>query len=245
MTVRLDVELVKRNFYQSRERAQKAVESGMVSVNGKLVKKVSYNIKLTDEIKTLGDPIGYVSRGGLKLKKGLEYWNINLLGLNVLDVGASTGGFTQCMLEAGAESVFAVDVGHGQLATGLLENPKVINMEGTDIRGLRTSDFPFLFDFASIDVSFISLEKVLPEVKNFLKPEAGLICLIKPQFELDRRALNRRGLVRDPKLQILALEKVCSFAVQCGYAEIGHIDSPILGGDGNKEYLLFLKYWLQ
>ena len=235
---RLDAELVRRGLYQSRERAKKAIEAELVLVCSKTVIKPSFCVDENTMIEILGDPIGYVGRGGLKLMQAVEYWKIDLNGTTAMDVGASTGGFTQCLLRNGAKCVYSVDVGHGQLSPELLSDKRIYNYEGNDIRGF---DPGILFDFVTVDVSFISLALVLPDIFRLMKHGAKLVCLVKPQFELTRKDLSKKGIVKTPKLRIEALDKIRKIALMTGLFELGHIESSIQGRDGNVEYLLFLQ----
>lgn len=237
---RLDVYLTEHNIYTSRARSQRAVQEGKVSVNGKIVTKPAYEVCEKDVVAAAADPVPFVSRGGLKLEGVFQVWPIDVTELNCLDVGASTGGFTQVLLSRGAASVTAVDVGHGQLAEELRKDKRVINLEGTDIRNLPAETYGGSFDFVSIDVSFISLTHVLPAVYSYMKSKGVCVALVKPQFELGRRALNKKGIVKDRNMLPQAVAIVSDCARSMGFFVEQCIPSPIKGGDGNKEFLLVL-----
>ena len=207
MKERLDVLLTEKNFFDSRARAKAMIMAGKILVNGQKVDKAGALVATDSEIRILGEEIPFVSRGGLKLQKALDVFKIILGGKIAADVGASTGGFTDCMLQHGAKKVYAIDVGYGQLAWKLRSNVRVVNMERTNIRNVTRADFLDDLDFISIDVAFISLEKVLPVVYNLL--EAGeVVALIKPQFEAGRELVGKKGVVRDKKIHAAVIEKV-------------------------------------
>ena len=209
---RLDVLLVERNLAESRERAKITIMEGLVLVNGQKVDKAGTMVKPDAEIRILGNTLPYVSRGGLKLEKALKTFPITLEGKVMADIGASTGGFTDCSLQNGASKVYAIDVGYGQLAWKLRQDARVINMERTNVRYVTKEDVGELIDFASIDVAFISLTKVLGPVKELLKPAGELVALIKPQFEAGRENVGKKGVVKDPKIHEKVIEDVISFA---------------------------------
>jgi len=238
--VRLDLILVNRGFFESREKAKAAIMSGMVYVNGERADKpgTSYNEDCDIEIK--GKPIPYVSRGGLKLEKAISELNIDLNDLVCVDVGASTGGFTDVMLKNGAKKVYAVDVGYGQLAWELRNNPRVVCMERTNFRYVTKEQISEPLDFGSVDVSFISLKLILPPLKNLLKPFGKVVCLIKPQFEAGRDKVGKKGVVRDPKVHEEVINTVIASSLELGYSVAGLSFSPIKGPEGNIEYLLYL-----
>ncbi len=237
---RLDVVLAKRNFFDSREKAKRAVMAGIVFIDNQRVDKPGTQIPLTAKIEVKGNSIPYVSRGGLKLEKALKEFNIDLYNKTALDIGASTGGFTDCMLQNDAQKVFAIDVGYGQLAWKLRQNPKVIPIERTNIRYVKKSDIGEETDFASIDVSFISLTLVLPVVKKLVKKRGEIVCLIKPQFEAGRELVGKKGVIKDEKIHIEVIQKILSYAIQIGYTIEGLTFSPIKGPEGNIEYLAYL-----
>ena len=239
MKERLDVLLTEKNFFDSRARAKAMIMAGKILVNGQKVDKAGTLIDVDAEIRILGEEMPFVSRGGLKLQKALDVFKIILSGKIAADVGASTGGFTDCMLQHGAKKVYAIDVGYGQLAWKLRSNVRVVNMERTNIRNVTRADFLDDLDFISIDVAFISLEKVLPVVYNLL--EAGeVVALIKPQFEAGRELVGKKGVVRDKKVHAAVIEKVLTCAAGLGF-EISGLDfSPVKGPEGNIEYLAHL-----
>lgn len=236
---RLDVLLVERNLAESRERAKITIMEGLVLVNGQKVDKAGTMIKPDAEIRILGNTLPYVSRGGLKLEKALKTFPITLEGKVMADIGASTGGFTDCSLQNGASKVYAIDVGYGQLAWKLRQDARVINMERTNVRYVTKEDVGELIDFASIDVAFISLTKVLGPVKELLKPEGELVALIKPQFEAGRENVGKKGVVKDPKIHEKVIEEVISFAKEIGFVICGLTYSPVKGPEGNIEYLMW------
>ncbi|MBE6096329.1 MAG: TlyA family RNA methyltransferase [Schwartzia succinivorans] len=236
---RLDVLLVERNLAESRERAKITIMEGLVLVNGQKVDKAGTMIKPDAEIRILGNTLPYVSRGGLKLEKALKTFPITLEGKVMADIGASTGGFTDCSLQNGASKVYAIDVGYGQLAWKLRQDARVINMERTNVRYVTKEDVGELIDFASIDVAFISLTKVLGPVKELLKPAGELVALIKPQFEAGRENVGKKGVVKDPKIHEKVIEEVISFAKEIGFVICGLTYSPVKGPEGNIEYLMW------
>ncbi len=241
MKERLDVLLVRRNLAPSREKARAIIMAGQVYVENQKEDKAGAKFSDTAKIEVRGDTLPFVSRGGLKLSKAIAQFDISLEGQVCLDVGASTGGFTDCMLQSGALRVYAIDVGHGQLDWKLRKDPRVICMEKTNIRYAKPEDFPETAGFCSIDVSFISLQKVLEPVKRLLLPQAEVICLIKPQFEAGREKVGKKGVVRDPCVHREVIEAVCAYAEDAGFS-LCHLDfSPIKGPEGNIEYLLHLK----
>lgn len=238
---RLDVLLVERNLVASRERAKTSIMAGLVYVDGQKVDKAGTMVKDTVDIKVTGDSIGFVSRGGLKLAKAIKTFAIDLTNKIVADIGASTGGFTDCSLQNGAKKVFAIDVGYGQLAWSLRTDPRVINMERTNIRNVTPVDLGELLDFASIDVAFISLDKVLPVVKTLLLPNAEVVALIKPQFEAGREKVGKKGVVRDPEIHKEVICKIVNLCNEISLIPVGLTFSPVKGPEGNIEYLLHIK----
>ncbi len=238
---RLDVLLVQKGLCESRERAKSSIMAGIVFVNGERADKAgsSYDADAKIDLKENLNP--YVSRGGLKLEKAIREFNLELDGKTAIDVGASTGGFTDCMLKKGAAKVVAIDVGYGQLAWKLRNDERVINMERTNIRYVKPEDIGITADFASIDVSFISLKKVLPTVYTLVNQERGeVLCLIKPQFEAGRDKVGKHGVVRDISIHRQVVEDVVAFAVSIGFRMKGITYSPIKGPEGNIEYLCYL-----
>ena len=240
MKERLDVLLVERRLADSREKAKAVIMSGIVYVNGQKEDKAGQTFDVTSNIELRGSTLKYVSRGGLKLEKAMNEFPIELDGTVCMDVGSSTGGFTDCMLMNGAVKVYSVDVGHGQLAWKLRQDDRVVVMEKTNIRYVTPEDIEDVLDFASIDVSFISLTKVLP-VKNLLKSGGEVVCLIKPQFEAGREKVGKKGVVRDKSVHEEVIEMVLNYAVSTGYDILGLSFSPIKGPEGNIEYLAHLK----
>lgn len=242
MKQRLDVLLLESKLADSREKAKAIIMSGNVYVNGQREDKAG---TMFDKDKSLieikGSTLRYVSRGGLKLEKAIDVFSIDLQEAVCMDVGASTGGFTDCMLQNGAKIVYAVDVGHGQLDWKLRQNQQVRCMEKTNIRYVKKEDVNHEFDFVSIDVSFISLTKVLLPVKHLMKEEGCLVCLIKPQFEAGREKVGKKGVVRDAKVHEDVIEKVIKYAKSIGFTVLNLEYSPVKGPEGNIEYLLYVK----
>ena len=238
---RLDVLLVQKGFTESREKAQRLIMAGQVLVGNEKIDKAGTKVDETLEIRLLGDKNPFVSRGGLKLQKAFECFPITMLDKVVIDIGASTGGFVDCALEHGAKKVYAIDVGYGQLAWKLRTDERVINMEKTNARYLAPSDFSEAMDWATTDVSFISLTKILPVAFDLLKEEGQMIALIKPQFEAGREQVGKKGVVRDIAVHQEVIRKVLSFASSIGFLVQGLDFSPIKGPEGNIEYLCFLE----
>ncbi len=231
--------LAGRGMVESREKAQALIIAGKVLVDGQKVEKAGAQVAEDADIRILGEQMRYVSRGGLKLEAALKEFSIDVNSATALDVGASTGGFTDCLLQHGAVKVYAVDVGYGQLAWKLRQDPRVVLIERTNVRELAPSLIPEQIDIAVFDVSFISLEKVVPSVTRFLKSGAALITLIKPQFEVGKALVGKGGIVRDEAARSKAVEKVRKFINEIGLDVKGVIPSPITGQDGNVEYLLY------
>ena len=237
---RLDVLLVKRGLVETREKAKTTLMAGLVLVNGQKIDKAGTMVKEDAELRVLGDAIPYVSRGGLKLEKAMKTFNISMEGKVAADIGASTGGFTDCALQRGAVKVFAIDVGYGQLAWKLRSDPRVVNMERTNIRYVRPEDIGELLDFASIDVAFISLTKVLEPARALLKDTGEIVALIKPQFEAGRGNVGKKGVVRDPEIHREVIRAVIDYSREIGFFPKGLTFSPIKGPEGNIEYLVHL-----
>ena len=241
MKQRLDVLLTDRKFFDSRARAKAMIMAGKILVDGQKVDKAGTLVAPDAEIRVLGEELPFVSRGGLKLQKALDVFRINMSGRIAADVGASTGGFTDCMLQHGAKRVYAIDVGYGQLAWKLRSDTRVVNMERTNIRNVTRENFFYeLPDFASIDVAFISLEKVLPVVFDVLIDSGEVVALIKPQFEAGREHVGKKGVVRDKKIHAAVIERVLNFAAEIGFTVRGLSFSPVKGPEGNIEYLAHL-----
>lgn len=241
MKERLDVMLVNRGMVESREKAKALIMAGEVFVDGQREDKAGSMFKEECRIELRGTPMKYVSRGGYKLEKIVELHGIRLEGKTCMDVGASTGGFTDCMLQNGAQKVYAIDVGTNQLVWKLRNDERVISMEKTNIRNVTPDMIADLIDFVTIDVSFISLKLVLPPVKALLSPNAELVCLIKPQFEAGREKVGKKGVVREKSTHLEVIEMVLSYAVSIGFKVLNLDFSPIKGPEGNIEYLAHLE----
>ena len=235
---RLDVLLVERGLVESRERGKRLIMAGQVLVEGRVLDKPGARVPVDADIR-LRARLPYVSRGGIKLAAALEAFGVDVKGAVAADVGASTGGFTDCLLQRGARRVYAIDVGYGQLAWRLRRDPRVVVMERTNVRYLDSLPEPI--DLATVDVSFISLELVLPKVMGWLKPGGEIIALIKPQFEAGREKVGKGGVVRDPQVHRTVLRKILGWAVEHGLAVRGLIPSPIKGPAGNVEFLVHLR----
>ena len=238
---RLDAALVERGLCTGRDRAKGVIMAGQVYVNRQKADKPGMTVSPQDEIELRGDQLAYVSRGGLKLEKAIKEFDLRLQDLICADIGASTGGFTDCMLQNGAAKVYAVDVGYGQLAWKLREDPRVVCMERTNARYLTHEQIPDELDFASIDVSFISLKLILPAVCGILKDGGHVACLVKPQFEAGKEKVGKKGVVRDPAVHQEVLEHFLIHARDSGFTVLGLTYSPIRGPEGNIEYLGYLE----
>lgn len=241
MKLRLDKLLVERGLAPTRERAQAMILAGRVLVDEQKVDKPGHSVADAAALRLLGSDLRYVSRGGLKLEAALRHWQIDLTGRFCLDVGTSTGGFTDCMLQHGAERVLSIDTGYGQVADTLRRDPRVTLMERTNARNLDAGELPAGITFLAMDVSFISATLVLPPVVAAIEPAAALleiIVLIKPQFEAGRKHVGKGGIVRDPDAHQMAIERVQACVAELGGTAIEVIDSPILGTEGNREFLL-------
>ena len=241
MKERLDVLLVKRNLAVSREKAKAVIMAGEVYVDGQKEDKAGSMFQDSVHIEVRGNTLPYVSRGGLKLEKAMTHFGVSLEGKVCLDVGASTGGFTDCMLQNGAKRVYAIDVGHGQLDWKLRNDPRVVCMEKTNIRYVVPDDIGEQADFSSIDVSFISLTMVLLPVRELLGEGGEIVCLIKPQFEAGREKVGKKGVVRDPAVHLEVIEKIVDYAKSISFEILNLEFSPIKGPEGNIEYLLYLR----
>lgn len=241
MKERLDVLLVQRGMAPSREKAKAMIMEGNVYVNDQKEDKAGASFDTEVPIEVRGNTLAYVSRGGLKLEKAMKHFDLTLDGAVCMDIGASTGGFTDCMLQNGAAKVFAVDVGYGQFAWKLRQDPRVVCMEKTNIRYVTPEDIGEPLDFASVDVSFISLTKVLTPARELLRDGAQMVCLIKPQFEAGREKVGKKGVVRDPKVHLEVIDAVLAFAQGIGFSVLDLEFSPIKGPEGNIEYLVHLR----
>lgn len=237
---RLDILLVERGLTESRQKAQAFIMAGEVYVNGQKSDKAGAATEEDAKIELRGKKLAYVSRGGLKLEKAVHRFHLDLQGKHCIDCGASTGGFTDCMLQNGAEKVYSVDVGYGQLAWSLRQDPRVICMERTNVRYLTPEQIPEALDFGSVDVSFISLKLILPALYNLLTPEGEVACLIKPQFEAGREKVGKKGVVRDPKVHLEVLQRFFTHAADSNFSVKDLTYSPVRGPEGNIEYLGYL-----
>ncbi len=238
---RIDILMVEQGMASSREKAKEMIKSKHVYLNGKIVSKAGLLANECDIIEYKGEAARYVSRGGLKLERAIESFGIGLSGYLCIDVGASTGGFTDCMLQNGARKVYSVDSGSGQLAEKLRADARVVNLEKTNFRYITKNDIPEQADFVSVDVSFISLRLILPALSPLMRDGGEAVCLIKPQFEAGRENVGKRGVVKDPRTHIKVIENVCGYASQTGFSVMGLDFSPIKGPEGNIEYLVYLK----
>lgn len=239
--MRLDVAVFERGFAETREKAKALIMAGSVYLNGQKALKGGAAVKATDKIEVRGAVNPYVSRGGLKLHKAVQNFGLSLEGCVCMDIGASTGGFTDCMLSNGAAKVYAIDVGYGQLAWKLRCDERVVNMERTNFRYVTHEQIPEQVDFASVDVSFISLRKILPVMRELLRDGGRAVCLIKPQFEAGRENVGKKGVVRDRAVHESVVASITEFAVESGF-NVCNVDfSPIKGPEGNIEYLMLVE----
>lgn len=238
---RLDIVLFERGFADSREKAKALIMSGIVYVNDQKEIKAGRDIKPDDIVEVRGATLKYVSRGGLKLEKAMESFPIRLNNCICMDIGASTGGFTDCMLQNGAQKVYSIDVGYGQLAWKLRSDERVVNLERTNFRYVTHEQIPDEIDFASVDVSFISLKLILPVMYELLKADAEAVCLIKPQFEAGRENVGKKGVVKDPAVHENVIKTIAEFANSQKFEVLGLEHSPVKGPEGNIEYLMHLK----
>lgn len=241
MKERLDILLVKKGLAPSREKAKAMIMSGNVFVDGQREDKAGTSFPEEVNIEIHGNTLKYVSRGGLKLEKAINHFDITLEGKVCMDIGASTGGFTDCMLQNGAAKVYAVDVGYGQFAWKLRQDERVVCMEKTNIRYVTPQDIDDVLDFASVDVSFISLTKVLGPARELLRDGGQMVCLIKPQFEAGREKVGKKGVVRDKAVHLEVIETVLAFAREIGFCVLNLEYSPIKGPEGNIEYLMHIE----
>lgn len=237
---RLDILLVEQGFFPSRERARSAIMAGRVLVAGQKVDKAGTPVLETVKVELIGQDLPFVSRGGLKLQKAIQHFKLDLTGAVMADIGASTGGFTDCALQAGAAKVFAIDVGYGQLAWSLRQDQRVVNLERTNIRYVTAEQLGEKMDFISIDVAFISLDKVLPVAKELLKQTGQIVALIKPQFEAGREKVGKKGVVKDPAIHCEVIDKILALAHELELSILGLTFSPVKGPEGNIEYLIWL-----
>ena len=235
--MRIDLYLAENALVDGRTDAKNFILAGAVSVDGKVIKKPAYEVKGTEKIEVDKSGKRFVSRGGLKLEGALDSFGIDVSGAMAIDVGASSGGFTDCLLKRGATHVIAVDSGSGQMVESLRNDPRVTVIENFNARYMSADDFEYTPDLAVMDVSFISAKLIIPAVANVIKPNGRFICLIKPQFEVGRGGLNKKGIVKNDSLRKSAVNDVVDFALCCNFELKGLIESPIVGGDGNIEYL--------
>ncbi len=238
---RLDVILTDRELFPSRERAKSSIMAGVVFVDGIRCDKAGSMFDEQAEVFIKSDDCPYVSRGGLKLAKAISHFELSLEGKNCVDIGASTGGFTDCMLQNGASKVYSIDVGYGQLDWKLRNDPRVVNIEKCNVRYLDTNLIEDTIDFASIDVSFISLKLIFPVVRQIVNNSGYVVCLIKPQFEAGREKVGKNGIVRDESVRLETIENVKKYAIQNGFTPIEVTESPIQGAKGNIEYLMLMQ----
>ena len=238
---RLDLALVALGFTETREKAKALIMSGIVYVNNQKCDKAGDTVKPDDKIEVRGDTLKYVSRGGLKLEKAINSFSLDLSDFVCADIGASTGGFTDCMLQNGAKKVYSIDVGYGQLAWKLRTDERVINLERTNFRNVTKTEVPDPLDFASVDVSFISLYHILPGMYNLLKDGGRAVCLIKPQFEAGKENVGKKGVVREKSVHIAVIEKIIGLVKENDFTLLGLDFSPIKGPEGNIEYLCYIQ----
>ena len=238
---RLDLALFEQGYAESREKAKALIMSGIVYVNDQKEIKAGRDIKTDDVIEVRGSTLKYVSRGGLKLEKAMQSFPIDLNEKLCMDIGASTGGFTDCMLQNGASKVYSIDVGYGQLAWKLRSDDRVVNLERTNFRYVTKEVIPEDIDFASVDVSFISLKLILPVMHTLLKEGGEAVCLIKPQFEAGRENVGKKGVVRDPAIHEMVIKTIAEFANEQAFEVLGLEHSPVKGPEGNIEYLMYIK----
>ncbi len=239
--IRLDVAVFEAGYAPSREKAKAIIMAGQVYVNNQKVDKVGTEIKPDDTLEVRGATLKYVSRGGLKLEKAMQEFPITLKNKICMDVGASTGGFTDCMLQNGAVKVYSIDVGYGQLAWKLRTDERVVNLERTNFRYVTNEQVPDKIDFASVDVSFISLYHILPVLNTLFSDDGQAVCLIKPQFEAGKEKVGKKGVVRDLAVHLEVVEKIIGLAIENGFNVLGLQFSPIKGPEGNIEYLIYLQ----
>ena len=237
---RLDTFVFQNSFVDSREKAKALIMAGAVYVNNQKADKPGITLKVGDVVEVRSNPLKYVSRGGLKLEKAMENYDINLNGCICADIGASTGGFTDCMLQNGANKVYSIDVGYGQLDWKLRTDERVVNLERTNFRYVTEKEVPDKLDFASVDVSFISLKLILPTLKNLLKDDASAVLLIKPQFEAGKDKVGKKGVVRDKNVHYEVINNVLSYIIDNELKLCGLTFSPIKGPEGNIEYLAYI-----
>ena len=238
---RLDAYVFEHGYTESREKAKALIMAGVVYINNQKADKAGTVVKPDDKVEVRENPLKYVSRGGLKLEKAMNEYGINLTDNICADIGASTGGFTDCMLQNGAKKVYAIDVGYGQLAWSLRTNEKVVNLERTNFRYVTKEQIPDELDFASVDVSFISLSIIAPVLHTLMKVGAKAVCLIKPQFEAGKEKVGKKGVVRDKSVHKEVVDRICNMLKTQGFSILGLTFSPIKGPEGNIEYLAYIE----
>lgn len=238
---RIDILLVEKGLETSRERAKALVMAGIVYADNEKIEKPGQEVPIEANVEVRGQTLRYVSRGGLKLEKAISKFGLNLENSTCMDIGASTGGFTDCMLQNGAKKVYSIDVGYGQLAWKLRTDSRVVCLERTNVRHLTEEQVPEPIDFFSVDVSFISLTLVLPVAYHFLKENGEAVCLIKPQFEAGKGKVGKKGVVREPEIHIEVIKKIIDFVTENRFSVLGLDFSPVKGPEGNIEYLLYIK----
>lgn len=241
MKIRLDQLVLKRGITETREKARALIIEGKILVNGEKVEKPGSMVDVNSEITLCGETLPYVSRGGLKLEHAIKHFSIDIKDKVAIDIGASTGGFTDCLLQHGAKRVYAVDVGYGQLAWKLRTDPRVVAIERTNIRYMEREKIPEPVDIATVDVSFISLKLVIPKVLEFLKPQGEIVALIKPQFEVGKGEVEKGGIVRSEEKRAKAVENIKDFFESLSLRVVGVVESPIKGQKGNIEYIIYAK----
>lgn len=241
MKKRLDVLLFEKGLADSREKAKAIIMSGIVYVNNQKKDKCGEQFDIESNIEVRGNTLKYVSRGGLKLEKAIDNFDIDLNDCICMDIGASTGGFTDCMLQNGAKKVYSIDVGYGQLDWKLRNDSRVVNLERTNMRYVDNTKVPDVIDFFSVDVSFISLKLILPVARELLKDNGKAVCLIKPQFEAGKENVGKNGVVRDKNVHIEVIKMIADFCINNGFSILGLDYSPIKGPMGNIEYLIFIE----
>lgn len=239
--LRLDQAVFAAGYAESREKAKALIMAGVVYINNQKADKCGMTLKETDVLEVRSNPLKYVSRGGLKLEKAIDFFDLKLDGMVCADIGASTGGFTDCMLQNGADKVYAIDVGYGQLAWKLRSDDRVINLERTNFRYVTHEQIPEELDFASVDVSFISLSIIAPVMHGLMKPGAKAVCLIKPQFEAGRENVGKKGVVRDRSVHVEVVDRISKMLLSTGFSILGLTYSPVKGPEGNIEYLIYLQ----
>jgi len=238
---RLDDLLVSKGLFGSKTKAQASVMAGLVLVNNEKIEKPGTKVEETSQIRILGNAIPYVSRGGIKLEKALDHFNVEIKGLTIADIGAGTGGFTDCLLKKGAKKIYAIDVGYGQFDWKLRNDPRIVLIERKNARELKISDIGEQVDMVVMDVSFISILKILPAISNIINENGFVLTLIKPQFEAGRDDIPRGGVIKNKKVRDKVIENIKNGVEKLGFNVIGQVQSPITGREGNIEYFMYLR----